>query len=315
MAGLVAQSLLTAGCAYGLGNHLALLDEHQVMNARKWGWITQLLSIQAIGFGKLAVIAFLLRIEERTYKKRVWFLYFVGFSNVIININQTTLMGTVCWPLVKLWDPAVRGNCPPYNIVRTNYVGYFQGGMLIKSALGIDDVLTMCRLVRNQRCRSRYLSCYRIPSSEGIDKGQGLAVCPYGRRCTVGLSRKSFHYAVFLADETFPLNRAGICSAVKTYNIKLIGVSKDNTCELMFLFKYTPVWPSTWTWSDSLKTDYEERRCRYHLNHMGVYRIMARSHPWLLSSSSRLFCAFLPTAYRRYIALSPYHTRLSTFRN
>jgi hypothetical protein len=111
-----------------VGNHLVLLTEHQLVAARKWAWITQMVCIQGFGFGKLAVIAFLLRIDERTTrKKKFWFLYFVGFSNIVLNANQGTLMGTVCSPLSKWWDASVPGVCSQYHLLRTNYVGYFQG--------------------------------------------------------------------------------------------------------------------------------------------------------------------------------------------
>lgn len=127
--GLAAQYLLTIGCSYGLGNHLALFTENQLILARKWGWITQMVCILGFGFDKLAVIAFLFRIDERTNSKRFCFLYFVGFSNIVLNANQSTLMGTVCSPLAKWWDATVPGVCPKYHLLRTYNVGYFQGSL------------------------------------------------------------------------------------------------------------------------------------------------------------------------------------------
>lgn len=125
--GLVAQSIMTAGCVHGLGNHISLLTAEQIVAAGKWSWISQMMAINAIGFGKLAVIAFLLRIQDRTENKGRWILYFIGFSNVVINLDQTIQMLVICKPLARQWNHQLDGSCP--HVLRTNYVGYFQGSM------------------------------------------------------------------------------------------------------------------------------------------------------------------------------------------
>lgn len=123
--------MLTVSCAWGLGNHFYLLYGPQLINSLEWSWFGQIVAIQAIGFGKIAVIAFLLRIQDRAYSRRNtylrWFLYFIGVSNVIININQMILILLQCSPVPKLWDPSIPGTCN--NIHRTNNVAYFQSGM------------------------------------------------------------------------------------------------------------------------------------------------------------------------------------------
>jgi len=127
---MVAQAMVTVACASGLGNHLTSLTAVQAAKASQWSWIGQILVIQSIGFGKIAVIAFLLRIQDRAHSRKttilVYFLYFIGFSNVVLNINQVVLISTSCSPATKLWDQGLPGNCD--KITRTNYVGYLQGG-------------------------------------------------------------------------------------------------------------------------------------------------------------------------------------------
>ena len=127
LAGILGQALMSVGCVQGLGNHIALLTYEQVVAARKWSWISQIVAINAIGFGKLAVIAFLLRIQDRTQNKAKWFLYFVGVGNVVINLDQSILMLTQCHPLGHQWDDRIPGVCP--HVHRTNRVGYFAGSM------------------------------------------------------------------------------------------------------------------------------------------------------------------------------------------
>ena len=118
--------MLTASTASGLGNHIYLLAGPDIVRANMWSWFGQILAVQAIGFGKIAVIAFLLRIQERTNKKKAWMLYFIAISNVIINIDQMILILLQCSPVTKVWDRLGPGTCN--HVERTNHVGYFQGG-------------------------------------------------------------------------------------------------------------------------------------------------------------------------------------------
>ncbi|MCJ1280029.1 hypothetical protein MMC21_007854 [Puttea exsequens] len=128
--GMVCQVMLTVSCVWGMGNHIELLTPEQTKKALQWSWIGQIILIQTIGTGKIAVVAFLLRIQSgaNTKKNRylTWLLYFIAFSNIIVNIDQAILILTACSPVGKLWDPLLPGSCS--NIVRTNHVGYFQGG-------------------------------------------------------------------------------------------------------------------------------------------------------------------------------------------
>ena len=122
---------LTVSIASGLGNHIILLQSQQVVKAIEWSWIGQSLMIQSIGCGKYAVIAFILRIQDRTESKKrtyvTYFLYFVGFSNFVINIAEMTMIMTSCSPTAKFWNKALPGTCK--EVGRTDHVGYFQGCM------------------------------------------------------------------------------------------------------------------------------------------------------------------------------------------
>lgn len=83
--------------------------------------------LNGIGFGKLAVIAFLLRIQERRHPKKRWLLYFVGFSGCVANFISTVLLLLQCSPLERQWNDMVPGSCP--YILRTTQIGYFAGSM------------------------------------------------------------------------------------------------------------------------------------------------------------------------------------------
>lgn len=110
-----------------------LLTTEQFVTAMKWAWLGQIVILNAIGFGKVAICAFLLRVQDRSHTQGKWFLYFVAISGVIINIDQTVLMLVACSPVVRHWDRRVPGTCD--HLQRTAQVGYFQGSML-SSRLG-----------------------------------------------------------------------------------------------------------------------------------------------------------------------------------
>lgn len=123
--------MLTVSVASGLGNHIFLLEQSQVVKAIKWAWISQSLLIQSIGFGKYAIIAFILRIQDRAQTRKAtfitYFLYFVGVSNFFINITENIMIVTSCSPAAKFWNSALPGTCD--HVIRTDHVGYFQGSM------------------------------------------------------------------------------------------------------------------------------------------------------------------------------------------
>ena len=128
---MVAQAMITISCIYGLGNHTWLLSGPQIATANLYSWIGQIICIHAIGFGKIAVIAFLFRIQAGTHGKKSkyleWILYFVAITNVILNINQSVLILMSCDPTQKLWDHSKPGACNGED--RHTNAGYFQGSM------------------------------------------------------------------------------------------------------------------------------------------------------------------------------------------
>lgn len=129
--------MITVSVLSGLGNHIDLLYGPQLVKANLWSWVGQIVAVQAIGFGKIAVIAFLLRIQNRAHSRKntvlVWILYFIGFSNVVINIDQMILILLQCDPVPKLWKHELPGTCN--HIQRTNNVAYFQGSKFYKCSM------------------------------------------------------------------------------------------------------------------------------------------------------------------------------------
>jgi hypothetical protein len=100
-------ALHTVGVAYGLANHVRLLNYQQITAAMTWTYLGQITILNAIGFGKLAIIAFLLWIQERTNRKKKWFLYILGVSGCIINLVSAIYILAHCR---RLWRPSTKAN-------------------------------------------------------------------------------------------------------------------------------------------------------------------------------------------------------------
>ena len=81
--------------------------------------------VNGIGFGKLAVVAFLLRIQGRGHARKKWFLYFMGVSGCVVNMIVTILLLLQCEPLERQWNDRFSGSCP--YVLRTTNAGYFAG--------------------------------------------------------------------------------------------------------------------------------------------------------------------------------------------
>ncbi|KAG8156367.1 hypothetical protein KVR01_013819 [Diaporthe batatas] len=81
-------------------------------------------AIIGIVIGKLAIIAFLDQIRGR-HKGRPWFLWFIGASNIVVNITVVITIFLQCSPVEKIWDERVPGQC---NVRASNLkYAYFQG--------------------------------------------------------------------------------------------------------------------------------------------------------------------------------------------
>lgn len=129
MTSITGQILQTIAAASGLGNHAVLLSPRQEYIALKWSFFGQVPLVNGIGFGKLAVIAFLLQIQDRRYPRKRWLLYFVGVSGCVVNLITIILLLLQCYPMERQWKEMSRGACPHF--LRTRNSGYLSASMLL----------------------------------------------------------------------------------------------------------------------------------------------------------------------------------------
>ncbi|KAI9726364.1 MAG: hypothetical protein M1828_001638 [Chrysothrix sp. TS-e1954] len=124
--GIAGQGFLVGAVANGMGNHVELLDPHQIDRAVLFDTIS--ISILLIGYcpGKIAIIAFLLRIQGPTHVKKARFLYFLAASNVLLNFTQAIIIWFQCDPPAKLWNSNLPGKCSTADHVNSD-LGYLQG--------------------------------------------------------------------------------------------------------------------------------------------------------------------------------------------
>lgn len=118
---------MTVSVTYGLGNHQSLLSYSQIVNTNFWSWIAQIVAILGLVIGRIAVISFLLALQDRTKSYGRWLLYLVGAAQGIINVVEVVLILQQCTPIQKLWDFEVPGTCNMIQIC--SQVGYLQGSI------------------------------------------------------------------------------------------------------------------------------------------------------------------------------------------
>ncbi|KAI3395661.1 hypothetical protein diail_1028 [Diaporthe ilicicola] len=120
----VSQALFVVSVVYGIGAHIQGLKPREIVVAMHTSWINMISAIVAIVTGKLSIIAFLDQIRGR-HLGRPWFLWFIGVSNIIVNITVVITILLQCSPVEKIWDDSVPGNCDgrPLNLK----YAYFQG--------------------------------------------------------------------------------------------------------------------------------------------------------------------------------------------
>ena len=128
---MIDTAFITVAVASGLGNRVVVLENSQIADAQMWSWFGQSILIQTVGFGKYAVIAFLLRIQAGAQGKKMIFLtyllYLMGISNFAINTITMAMIYTACSPTAKFWNTSLQGTCN--YVTRLDHVGFFQGSM------------------------------------------------------------------------------------------------------------------------------------------------------------------------------------------
>jgi len=124
---------MTVSAMYGLGNHEADLSHSDIVKTNLWSWIAQIVAIFCLVVGRIAVIAFLLAISDRTYRIGRRLIYFVGCLQGVINVAEIILILRQCDPLPKLWDFSIPGTCGLVEIC--SKVGYLQGSIGVAADL------------------------------------------------------------------------------------------------------------------------------------------------------------------------------------
>lgn len=124
---MTAQCLMTVSAAYGLGNHQSALTPSNIVKTNLWSWMAQIVAILSLVVARIAVISFLLALQERTHRHGRWLLWAVGTLQGVINVVEVVLILKQCDPIQKLWDIHVPGTCDMIQIC--SQVGYLQGSI------------------------------------------------------------------------------------------------------------------------------------------------------------------------------------------
>ena len=68
----------------------------------KANWATRLLYVFAIGFVKLSILVFYLRIEHRKWTR--WVVYFIMFTVIGVSVASAFVLVFECMPPAAFWD-------------------------------------------------------------------------------------------------------------------------------------------------------------------------------------------------------------------
>lgn len=102
---IISQAYFVVAIEFGLGAHAHDLSPSDMVVALRTTWISQISGIVAAVTGKLSVIAFLDQIRGR-HRGRPWFLYFVGASNIVVNVIVVIIiLVSLLWYQVTIYRP------------------------------------------------------------------------------------------------------------------------------------------------------------------------------------------------------------------
>jgi hypothetical protein len=124
---------------------LLALDPELVSKNQFYQWIFTTFAIAGIALGKMAIIVFILQVEDRAKTSRKWILYALAASNMIVNIIIIPIIWVQCTPTTKIWDESVPGDCAGRE--RNQIYGYFQGSKrrprrMIGNRVHITDIVS-----------------------------------------------------------------------------------------------------------------------------------------------------------------------------
>ena len=91
---------------YGLGRHNVYLDEHDMVLAEKYLFVSQPPYAWALVFAKISMSCTLLRILGESLRWR-YVLYGIIVTQILIGVTINSFQFSLCKPLSAIWDPVV----------------------------------------------------------------------------------------------------------------------------------------------------------------------------------------------------------------
>ena len=101
--------LYTLYTTKGGSRHRFYMSSSQLQHVTELNWISQSISIMAIATGKVSVAVLIGRLMGPS-RWRMWFLYFLSVTALLLACLCIIVIFTQCKPSKALWDPPV-GKC------------------------------------------------------------------------------------------------------------------------------------------------------------------------------------------------------------
>ncbi|KAL8779774.1 MAG: hypothetical protein Q9203_001194 [Teloschistes exilis] len=125
--GIAGVSFLTKLVEAGGGRHIVCLPPGQIYPVLKWSTIAQVCNVIGIGFVKISVCLYVLRIIDRTRRRLAQFLWLLIAVVAASHSAQVLIFLLQCRPIQAMWDPTVKGTCFSARVTYT--AGYTNYGM------------------------------------------------------------------------------------------------------------------------------------------------------------------------------------------
>ncbi|GAM89662.1 hypothetical protein ANO11243_077010 [Dothideomycetidae sp. 11243] len=114
----------------GLGMPESGLSLHQVQSNLLWSWISIYITLYAVLFAKLAMVAMYLDITQAASRIERMSLWIISILLTITTLVQFVILLTPCNPVEKLWFFELPGKCS--GLSRGMAFSYFAGGQYIQ---------------------------------------------------------------------------------------------------------------------------------------------------------------------------------------
>lgn len=101
---------------WGLGRHIGCISPDELSGIVKWANILQLFTVVGVGFAKISICLFVLRVTERVAIHFTRFLWILIVFVSVVHLAEFIITLVQCVPMSALWNWPITGRCFSPNV-------------------------------------------------------------------------------------------------------------------------------------------------------------------------------------------------------